>query len=670
MLFALGSQDERVGFGAMGVLLSLMSNEVVDKELLLQCGVCPQALRKQEKLLKQLTKDTAKQHAVDILFDAPTPAAPAPSQSHKDDQDKRNGGDLLDTARWAEDAKPKPEKEVDLMAFASSSNVSSPATNVKPSKASTTTKTTESSDDSDSDDDDDDDNSQSSASDDDKPDDDSKPEKPDVPTPSVAFDFFSGAATSPKSNGKGAAASAAAEKPTSTFDILSFPTTPRSQVKAVMADTTNGTAALSKPVSERGQSNDPLLQQKPVLAPIHSAPHTTTNLFHMPSSSSSAQPTSPSSPTDEGAAFDYNHDIVTKLFPLPKLKQPPVRLATLQLLSSLLKELTYNPTSPLPSLAPPHIALLRETNNAFAEELKTRFKVASQGNFVLDVVEEETTLLGQTVYPKALIVSSRNLLSIEEKHVAGLGLEWRRGSNDWEKARKALQGYLLCRALRYALMKRKDPFYPLTSGEATVKVGDELSIETLVYVSITITHHAKPALLVIDTDSVLILSPSATDPTRGKVDTLIQLKAQEPFAVKGRPDQINIIFRAGLRPHPGSRRVKAGPGVTVEGGGAGPGATVGTLSGQKPMWVVGVVCSGGAEVAVTLRKNLEQGRIRVRKAMMNKMYKGFEQRQEEETTTIPAVKPGEGAQATPPIVPFSILNLLGDRQADIEEDDS
>jgi len=255
--------------------------------------------------------------------------------------------------------------------------------------------------------------------------------------------------------------------------------------------------------------------------------------------------------------------------------------------------------------------------------------------------------------------------------VPGVALEWRRGANEYEKTRKALQGYLLCRALRYFLMKKKDPFYPLHPPEVTVKVGDELSVDTLVYVSITISHHPKPAFLVVDTDAVLILSPSATDPTKAKVDTLIPLKSLEPFAVKGRPDQINLLFRAGLRPHPGARRVKAGPGVTVEGAAALQASTpsIAVLSGQKPMWVVGVGCAGGAEVAVTLRKNLEQGRIRVRKATMNKMYKGFEQRMEEETTTIPHTRP-DGTQATPPIVPFSILNLLGDRQADIEEEET
>ena len=48
----------------------------------------------------------------------------------------------------------------------------------------------------------------------------------------------------------------------------------------------------------------------------------------------------------------------------------------------------------------------------------------------------------------------------------GVGLEWRRGANEWEKSRKSLQGYLLCRQLRYQLTKRKDPFYPLSLAAA------------------------------------------------------------------------------------------------------------------------------------------------------------------------------------------------------------
>ena len=108
-------------------------------------------------------------------------------------------------------------------------------------------------------------------------------------------------------------------------------------------------------------------------------------------------------------------------------------------------------------------------------------------------------------------------------------------------------------------------------------------------------------------------------------------------------------------------------------------ATIASLSGQKPLWVLGIVCSGGVEAATQVRKNLEQGRVRVRKAMMNKMCKGFEQQREEETTAIPTSKADAGAAAgaeaasgtpSPPIVPFSILNLLGDRQADIEEEES
>ena len=695
LLFALGSQDERVGFGAMGVVLSLMSNEVVDKELLLQCGVCPQTLRRQEKLLKALTKEAAKELAVDLLFDAEPEAAAKQPQDSSPQQPppSSSSGDLLDTLRWTEETKGKEKEkekgtEVDLMAFhASPSYPTSPATNRKPDSS-----------DEDSSGEEESASSASSSEDDEAEEEEEAPQRRKGSSAEAepaaaaveALDFFQGAATSPKSNGASSAPTSAKESSTSsaaspapsTLDLLSsFSSSPRAQVSVVLADgatingVASGAASLAKPVPERGQSNDPLLHQKPILAPIHSAPHPAAALFHIPTEAAGeaqqlTQTQTPQTPIDS-PSFDYSHDIVSKLFPLPKPKQPPVRLTTLQLLASLLKELTFNPTSPHPSLAPAHIAQLRDTNSAFAEELKLRFKTPQQGNFALDVVEEESAALAQTVYPKALVASTRNLLLIEDRQLPGVGLEWRRGGNEWEKTRKALQGFLYLRSLRYQLMKKKDPFYPLSphAAEGQVKVGDELSISHLVYVHVTVAHHPKPALLVIDADSLLLLSPSPSDPAKAKVDTLIPLKAQEPFAVKGRPDQINILLRSGLRPHPGARKVKAGPHVTVEGG-AGGGLTVGQLSGQKPVWVVGVMCQGGGEVAVMLRKNLEQGRIRCRKALMNRMYKAFEQRQEEESTSIPAIKAGDGTAASPPIVPFSILNLLGDRQADIEEEDS
>ena len=97
MLFALGSQDERVGFGAMGVLLSVMANEVIDKQLLLECGLCPQRMRKQEKLLvRELAKDRTARHEQEALFGSDADDRAAAS---KDNHSKSAGqvADILDT---------------------------------------------------------------------------------------------------------------------------------------------------------------------------------------------------------------------------------------------------------------------------------------------------------------------------------------------------------------------------------------------------------------------------------------------------------------------------------------------------------------------------------------------------------------------------------------------
>ena len=714
MMFALGSQDERVGFGAMGVLYALCCNEVVDKELLLLCGVCPQQLRKREKLLMQLTREQMKEQAMDqLLFDgtgkpdadgaaAAASAFSASAASVAASHIKNNSADILDTSRWADEVKERKEPEVDLMAFASASATSSPATNKKPSAKAEREDEEESEEDSD--------DSASDSDDEDKPDAESssldssgaQPELERPNTSTATLDFFAGTSSSSSSssqNGLPASSSFTKTAPSpsnasrqstasSTFDILaSFPTTPRSQVKAVTVEGTNGLVgngdAIRKPAVERGSSNDPLAHIKPVIATIHSAPQPVMIAGHSDAAASSSS-SSPSA-AEDAPAFDYNHDIVSKLFPIPKPRQPPVRLTTLQLLSTLLKELTYNPSSPHPSLAPAHVQLLRDANNAYADELKLRFKSPALGNFVLDIVEEEWHSLQQTVYPKVLAVNTRNLLPIEDKQTPAIVLDWRRGGNDFEKTRKALQGYLLCRQLRYTLMKKKDPFYPLPQPEASHKTGDDIALDDAAAQPVTIAHHSKPAILLVDSDALLLLTKldapvagaavggGGGEAAKGKVDCIISLKSQEPFAVKGKPDHLHVIFRSGLRPHPAARRVKAGPGVTADpavvGGPVAAGATLGSLSGQKPMFVLSLAFHS-AESCIAVRKSLEQGRIRLRKAIMNRMYKGFEQRCEEESTSIAQVKKtGDAAAAQPPIVPFSILNLLGDRQADIEEDE-
>ena len=699
MLFALGSQDERVGFGAMGVLLSVMGNEAMDKQLLLDCGLCPPKLRKQEQLVSALAQDTSAHHEQDALFgnDADTIAV-----SRSSAKAALSGVvDILDTSKWA-DAVQQPQQqqaapEVDLMAFANSSSPSSPAVIRKPAKGADSGSDEDESSESDASD------SESESSEDeetDKAESESAPELGRPDTLSTTLDFFSASASSPtsKSNGLPSTSSTASAKQaaspshksdaSSTFDILSsFPASPSSGASKSRAP--NGTAGSNpsdQPSADRATSGDPLMHHKAVTVPVGHPP--AQPLFPLPSSSQGDAPSSDVSLTLSGADSssqpEYSGEVVTKLFPLPKPRQPPVRLTTLQLLASFLRELTFDPTSTRPSVLPAHIVLLRDTNRAFSDDLKVRFKNAQQGNFLLDIVDEEWQLLRQNVLPKVLVQNTRNLLTIEDRQVAGVGLEWRRGGNEWEKSRKSLQGYLLCRQLRYQLMKKKDPFYPLVSADSAAsassafKVGSEVSSSSLASaVGVSLTHATnKPLLLHVDGDSLVLLSKADAVSDRARVELLVPIKSQEPFASAAHSSQVHVLWRAAMRPHPAARKVKAGPGLLPEGAAAGS-PTIAALSGQKPLWVLGVVCSGGVEAATQVRKQLEQGRVKLRKAMMNKMCKGFEQQHEEETTSIPTAKAeagggavAAGATPVPPIVPFSILNLLGDRQADIEEEDN
>ena len=232
MLFALGSQDERVGFGAMGVLLAVMSNEVMDQQLLLECGICPQKLRKQQKLLRELAKDRTAQHEQDALFG--TDAEDTATSKTGKRAAETAVVDLLDTSRWADDAGQQPQRpadtqtaEVDLMSFASSSP-SSPAVIRKQSDA---VRAADSGSD-DGDESDSEDESESSQDEEtDKADDESKPELSRPDTLSTTLDFFSAQSPSSasKSNGLPSTSSSTKQAPSpahkstasSTFDILS-----------------------------------------------------------------------------------------------------------------------------------------------------------------------------------------------------------------------------------------------------------------------------------------------------------------------------------------------------------------------------------------------------------------------------------------------------------------
>ena len=541
-----------MGFGAMGVLISVMSNEVMDKQLLVECGLCPQKLKKTERLVRALAKDTTAKQEQDALFG--TDGDESASKDKKQATGAAGAVDILDTGRWADETKPKAAAlsvpEVDLMAFANSSSPSSPAVIRKQSAAANSGSDDDSSEEESDDEDDEDDEDESSDDEEnDKPSKQSKPELSRPDTLSTTLDFFSATSTSPtsKSNGPLSTSSATKQAPSpsnksssasSTFDILSgFPASPTSASKSKDA---NGTP-IERPAADRATSGDPLMHHKAVAVPVGHPP--AQPLFSLPSSSQTADESAgvaAAMDSSSTGAPDYNTEIVTKLFPLPKPRQPPVRLVTLQLMSSLLRELVFDPTSTRASLLPNHLQLLRDTNRSFSDDLKLRFKNVQQGNFLLDVVDDEWAALKLNLFPKALVQNTRNLLTIEDKQLPGVPLEWRRGGNEWEKSRKSLQGYLLCRMLRYQLTKAKDPFYPLAGATASsVKVGGEMSTAGLVFVLVSLSHPVaakanSQLLLVIDADHLLLLSRPADAPAadKAKVELIVPLKQQEPFAAK------------------------------------------------------------------------------------------------------------------------------------------
>jgi hypothetical protein len=334
------------------------------------------------------------------------------------------------------------------------------------------------------------------------------------------------------------------------------------------------------------------------------------------SSDKSAGSSAAISPTS-AVNYSYNIEIVRSL--LSVLNVEPVysfRLATFQLCIEFLNELVYYAANANePCLANQELHSIFFAYQHAVAEVKNRFH-SPLGYLILDLIEDEYSALTKPIYAKRLSVSPYNLVAVEETAISGIPLDFRRPNGDFERTKVSVQVFLLLRLLHYKLSKRKDNLFPLgqTHSDSSInwnnlKADDEIPMNsTAESVACTLAVGPKKVnlFLVLDSDNLLLVTRHPNKVGYAIIQMIVSLRHQEPFLNRSNNCVLHVTIRSLARPHPSCRKLKGGSADSL----------------HAPLWNLTLLFIDPVQCQQS-KRHLEQARIRIRKSILENIFRSF-----------------------------------------------
>uniref|UniRef100_A0A7S3YCX4 FPL domain-containing protein n=1 Tax=Lotharella globosa TaxID=91324 RepID=A0A7S3YCX4_9EUKA len=172
----------------------------------------------------------------------------------------------------------------------------------------------------------------------------------------------------------------------------------------------------------------------------------------------------------KGVELEYCKDIVETLLGA-LATQPPYRLVTVQMVIDLLGEMVLDHT-PNPCLNDKDIPKLERAYHLAARDVAKRFSKTEDHDAMLNNFQTCFKEMSKPIDIEELLTNAVTLLPQAKNAISGVPLEYRRPSGKMEAAKKSIQVYLLLRGLRFKLLKINDFDFPLSKAYA-----DEMHIK-------------------------------------------------------------------------------------------------------------------------------------------------------------------------------------------------
>uniref|UniRef100_A0A7S0H9W9 FPL domain-containing protein n=2 Tax=Amorphochlora amoebiformis TaxID=1561963 RepID=A0A7S0H9W9_9EUKA len=239
--------------------------------------------------------------------------------------------------------------------------------------------------------------------------------------------------------------------------------------------------------------------------------------------------------------------------------QPPYRLVTVQMVIDLLGEMVLDNT-PNPCLNEIDIPKLERAYQLAAKDVAKRFTKKEDHEALLNNFQTCYKDMSKPIDIEELLTNAVTLLPVARNAMSGIPLQFRRPSGKMEAAKKSIQVYLLLRGLRYKLLKINDSNFPLTKAyseeqqirkKQQIKISDQDAIPCVIVVGKRRERH----FLVVHRTLLLVVQHHPTRAGYALVKVVVPLRNQEVKEVDeaSTPASLTVVLRIGIKPHPSAR---------------------------------------------------------------------------------------------------------------------
>mmetsp|Transcript_30854 Transcript_30854/g.75239 ORF Transcript_30854/g.75239 Transcript_30854/m.75239 type:complete len:1031 (-) Transcript_30854:172-3264(-) len=264
-----------------------------------------------------------------------------------------------------------------------------------------------------------------------------------------------------------------------------------------------------------------------------------------------------------GNNLEYANEVVDALLDA-LATQPPYRLVTVQMVIDLLGELVLDHT-PNPCLNARDVPKLERAYRLAAKDVAKRFTNKDDHDALLNNFQTCFKDMSRPIDIEELLVNALTLLPLATNAMSGIPLQFRRPSGRMEAAKKAIQVYLLLRGLRYKLLKIDDSEFPLTKAyreeekiqkQQQIQISDQDAIPCVIIVGKRRERH----FLVVHRTLLLVVQHHPTRAGYALVKVVVPLRVQEVQRVNSSasPPNLSILLHVGPKPHPSCRPQSAG----------------------------------------------------------------------------------------------------------------